>query len=81
LACCRYAELNPVRAGIIDTPEKVKWSSYKHKVGIEKLTRLDLDPCYKGLGRTEKECEEKYKEWIKESLPESEWELIRQAVH
>lgn len=80
LACCRYVELNPVRAGIVDSPEKYKWSSYRFKVGIEKLNWLDFDPWYKGLGRTEKDREEKYNDWIKESIPEGEWALLRQAV-
>jgi len=35
---------------------------------------------YKKLGITEKECEAKYKEWIKETILEGEWDLIRQAV-
>ena len=80
LVCCRYVELNPVRAGIVDSPDHYQWSSYRCKVGIEKPTWLDLDPCYKRLGRTEKECEAKYRQWIGESIPEGEWELIRQAV-
>ena len=80
LACCRYVELNPVRAGIVDTPENYKWSSYKYKIGIEKIDWLDFDPCYKNLGATDKESEKRYKEFIKESIPEGEWEMIRQAV-
>lgn len=80
LACCRYVELNPIRAGIVDIPENYKWSSYKYKVGIEKLDWLDLDICYKGFGMTDKQCEERYEEFVKESIPKGEWELIRQAV-
>jgi putative transposase len=80
LACCRYVELNPVRAGIVDDPAKYKWSSYRYKVGIGNLDWLDLDPCYKGLGSTEKECEERYVEWMRASIPVGEWEIIRQAV-
>ena len=28
LEVCRYVDLNPVRAGIVDSPSKWKWSSY-----------------------------------------------------
>lgn len=28
LACMRYIEMNPVRAGMVDHPEKYRWSSY-----------------------------------------------------
>ena len=80
LACCRYVELNPIRAGIVDSPEKYKWSSYKYKIGVKKPDWLDLDPCYKSLGTTEKEREKRYKEIVRGSIPEGEWELIRQAL-
>lgn len=33
LAACRYVELNPVRAGIVDTPNAWPWSSYLAHVG------------------------------------------------
>jgi REP element-mobilizing transposase RayT len=29
LACCRYIELNPVRAGMVDHPRAYRWSSYR----------------------------------------------------
>src|SRR6188508_17354 len=29
LACYRYIELNPVRAGLVDRPESYAWSSYR----------------------------------------------------
>ena len=80
LACCRYVELNPVRAGIVEAPEKYKWSSYTRKVGLESIGWLDLDPCYLGLGATQAERQEQYAEWVKEFIPQGEWDLIRQAI-
>lgn len=79
LACCRYVELNPVRAGIVDDPERYKWSSYTNKVGLPSAW-LDFDPGYMRFGRTPKEREEKYKEWVMTSSPEEEWNIIRQAL-
>ncbi len=32
LQCCRYVELNPVKAGMVADPEDYPWSSYRHKV-------------------------------------------------
>ena len=29
LACCRYIELNPVRAGMVDHPRAYRWSSWR----------------------------------------------------
>ena len=33
LACCRYVESNPVRAGIVADPIGYRWSSYGSKIG------------------------------------------------
>jgi putative transposase len=41
LTCLRYIEQNPVRAGMVDTPEGYRWSSYRfhaYGVGYEWLT-------------------------------------------
>ena len=35
LACCRYIELNPVRASVVDRPENYPWSSYRTHVGLD----------------------------------------------
>jgi putative transposase len=33
LACYRYIELNPVRAGMVPAPDRYRWSSYRGNVG------------------------------------------------
>ena len=33
LEVCRYVDLNPVRAGIVDSPAQWRWSSYRAHVG------------------------------------------------
>lgn len=81
LACSRYIDLNPVRAGIVDDPGKYKWSSYKYKIGIEGLNWLDSDPCYEDLGQVRKEREKRYEDWVKASIPDGEWEMIRKSIH
>lgn len=80
LACCRYIELNPVRAGIVVDPADYRWSSYGIKIGNYKRDLLDYDPCYIGLAENEKSRSEIYAEWIKGSIPEGEWSLIRQSL-
>jgi putative transposase len=36
LACQRYIELNPVRAGMVQDPSDYRWSSYRaHAFGVE----------------------------------------------
>lgn len=45
-----------------------------------KLTWLDRDPSSKTLERTQKQCEARYRPWVRESIAEGEWKLIRHAV-
>jgi len=80
LSCCRYVELNPVRAGIVADPKDYHWSSYGSKTGIRKEDWLDFDPCYMGLAGNQKKRAERYAEWVKRTIPEGEWELIRQSL-
>ena len=80
LACCRYVELNPVRAGIVADPIDYRWSSYGSKAGNKKEDWLDFDPCYLGLAGNQKKRSERYVEWVKGTVPEGEWELIRQSL-
>ena len=51
LRCCRYIELNPVRAQMVEDPAHYRWSSYSHHAhGVtdlllsqhEQYARLDL---------------------------------------
>ena len=42
LACCRYIELNPVRAGMVYHPRAYRWSSYRaHADGANPPTPED----------------------------------------
>ena len=80
IACSRYIELNPVRAGMVAHPKDYRWSSYQRRaLGI--LDRLlDEDPWYEGLGTTANERQEKYRAWIDSQIDEGEWNEIRQAT-
>jgi len=80
LACCRYIELNPVRANMVAEPEEYKWSSYREKIGEVRNSSIDKDPCYDSLGDTERERRKAYKEWMKDAIPEGEWKIIREAL-
>ena len=80
LACCRYVELNPVRAGIVVDPAEYRWSSYGMKIGDDKMGWLDYDPCYMTLAESEEIRHVLYAEWVKGLIPEGEWSLIRQSL-
>lgn len=80
LACCRYVELNPVRAGMVSDPSDYRWSSYRSRVGMDGGGWLDMDPCFAALAEDCKERAERYTRWMKDSIPEGEWTLIRQTL-
>ncbi len=80
LACCRYVELNPVRAGMVDDPAQYHWSSCSTKVHCTPGAWLDLDPFYLSLGNSAGKRAKKYALWLQEPIPESELELIRDAT-
>ena len=80
LACCRYIELNPVRACIVAAPEDYPWSSCRARLGYARSTILDLDPCYQQLAAEESARRERYREFLQRAIPEGEWALIRTAV-
>ncbi len=81
LACCRYAELNPVRARMVRRPEEYRWSSYGQRAGVAKeFTWLDTDPCYESLGDTLQVRASRYAEFVRSAIPPGEWEVIRSAL-
>jgi REP-associated tyrosine transposase len=80
LACCRYIELNPVRARMVDQPGGYRWSSYAVRMGDADNDWLDIDPMYLALADDEASRRNKYQAFLEEAIPSGEWELIREAV-
>ena len=80
LSCSRYIEMNPVRAGMVEKPDDYIFSSYGAKAGLRELAWLDYDPFYNSLGNTIQERRSAYRQWFNESIPQAEWDLIREAV-
>jgi len=81
LTCSRYIELNPVRAGMVDTPEDYPWSSF----GCNALGRANslIRPheLYLGLGSNAKDRCEVYKGLFSSHLESGELSLIRDATN
>jgi putative transposase len=80
LACCRYIELNPVRASMATSAQDYRWSSCRARLGYAQSAVLDLDPCYQGLAADESTRRQRYREFLQDAIPQGEWELIRTAV-
>lgn len=82
LACCRYIELNPVRARMVARVEDYPWSSFQHRMQQNHCnTLLDEHPCYRELADNPLERQEHYKQYVNAGIPDNEFQLIQQAVN
>lgn len=80
LACCRYVELNPVRARLVARPEEYRWSSYCAETGRCEAAWLDNHGCYIALGETPHDRYLRYQEFVRCAVPVGEWGLIRNSL-
>jgi len=80
LACVRYIELNPVRAGMVVEPSEYAWSSYRARIGKAHCSWLDPVPGLETIPTGEEQSVEAYAAYIKSAIPDGEWDLIRSAV-
>ncbi len=68
LTCCRYIELNPVRAGLVKKPKDYRWSSYAHNALCQTDEMITAHREYQRLGKTERERCEAYRAMFKHKL-------------
>lgn len=81
LACCRYIELNPVRARMVGDAVDYPWSSYPARVAdVLDSHWLDIDPCFIALGSSAQERTHRYKAFMREAISLDETRLIREAL-
>lgn len=80
LACMRYIELNPVRAGLCGEPAQWPWSSASHHVGLARSSLITEHPLYWSLGNTPFEREHAYREFLASDVSLSEPAQFTEAV-
>lgn len=81
LACYRYIELNPVRAGMVVRPQDYRWSSY-HTNALGKASRFIVPhEQYLRLGREGAERREAYRALFKAHLDEEVVGQIRSSTN
>ena len=80
-SCCRYIELNPVRARMIDHPRRYKWSSYRSHAEGRPDALAEFHPVFRRLGRSLAERQEAYRQLFKEDLERSFVEALRAATN
>jgi putative transposase len=80
LACCRYVELNPVRAGMVADPDSYPWSSCRSRAVSSATGLLDEHPTYRALGHSPAERLQQYRHFVQAGTPDAELQLIRQSL-
>lgn len=77
LTCYRYIELNPVRAAMVETPEKYAWSSYHANGSGAGNSLVTPHPEYLALGQTLEQRMAAYKSLFLEAIGEDRLQEIR----
>lgn len=80
LACYRYIELNPIRAGMVTDPAQYRWSSYRANGLGQTDTRLMPHPLYLAQGSHADERRAAYRALFRPHLDAEAAEDIRQAL-
>ena len=80
LACYRYIELNPVRAGMVAECEDYAWSSYHANALGEKDSLVTPHPIYMCLGRSKAQRLVSYRDLFKEKLSNNLISEIQQTT-
>jgi putative transposase len=81
LACQRYIESNPVRAGLVETVADWPWSSHRHHVGLQADALVRTHPTVWALGNTPFERESAYRRLFEEDVSQPEHEWLRARLH
>jgi len=81
LACYRYIELNPVRAGIVKHPIEYRWSSYSSNANGMPAARLTSHGEYLALGLDEAARRNAYGNLFVNELDRSLLKEIRGCAH
>ena len=82
LELCRYVVLNPLRAGVVGSPGRYKWSSYRATAGVVRSPSfLTTDWVLSEFGRIRRKAQDRYKEFVKEGIKKpSPWENLKGQI-
>lgn len=80
LACSRYIEMNPVRAGMVKTPAEYRWWSYAANALGQTDDLLKPHEVYQRLGANAGERSYRYQELFRSALDTEQVHQIQAAV-
>ncbi|HUL92040.1 MAG TPA: transposase [Burkholderiales bacterium] len=81
LRCQRYIELNPVRAGMVDSPGAYRWSSFGANALGRRDTLITPHPVFRALGLDDSSRRAAYLELFRSELASGELEEIRVSTN
>lgn len=81
LACQRYIELNPVRAGMVEHPGSYRWSSYRANAQGESDPLISDHEVYRALGHDASSRQAAYRELFRYELEPGLVDQIRHATN
>jgi hypothetical protein len=67
----RYIHLNPVRAGMVDAPEKYPWSGHGVYLGKQSIPWLTTSTMLNQFGKSTKQARSRYGVFVLEGLTET----------
>ncbi len=81
LLCYRYIELNPVRAGMVNSPDEYPWSSYLYHAWGKQNQILNDHELYLGLGKTDEDRHYSYRELFRAEMTDRDIHSISHSLH
>lgn len=81
LTCSRYVELNPVRAGLVATPQDYAWSSFRGNALGRPDPLLTPHPVFEALGADDASRRAAYRALFATALSAASLEAIRRATN
>jgi len=81
LACSRYIELNPVRAGMVRHPREYAWSSYRANALGKADALVSIHPLYRALAGTAAERQSAYRALFRAALDAGFVDALRAATN
>src|SRR5690606_7597544 len=69
LSCCRYVELNPVKARMVARAEDYPWSSYSARIGQQSTSWLEEPPTFSTLAASPSERASIYEKFVSDTAP------------
>lgn len=82
LELTRYVVLNPVRAGMVDTPEQWPWSSYRAMIGaVPTPNWLEVHGLLSQFGSSREEARHRYRAFVDQGVGRDIWQGLRQQIY